>query len=127
MLEIWPVVVAIMRWGHLWKDKKVRLWTDNTQVCQMVNTGRSRSVKCMWWIREIFWLTAIHNIHLVSSHVRSHLNIVPDFLSRLYDPKRKSRIPSEYLSPFCCFRDGWVETEAEYLPRQLDGEVYNLY
>ena len=52
--ELWPVVAAAHRWGSSWKNKKVRLLTDNTQVQAMVNTGRSAGVRCMWWIRVLF-------------------------------------------------------------------------
>ena len=64
VLELWPVLLAIHEWGYLWKDRKVTLWIDNTQVMQMVLTGRSRSVKCMGWLRDLFWVCAFYNIHL---------------------------------------------------------------
>ena len=37
----------------------------------MINTGRSTSVRCMFWLREIFWVAVLFNIHLVASYIRS--------------------------------------------------------
>ena len=106
ILELWPVLVGLKRWCAIFKDSKVRLWTDNTQVRQMVNTGRSRSVRCMYWIRELFWICAIYNIHLTASYVRSEENRVPDYLSRLFDARRTGSIPIDLLHFLCCYRDG---------------------
>ena len=111
VLESWPVLVAIKQWGPQWKDSKVRLWTDNTQVLQMINTGRSRSVWCMGWSRELFWACVVHNVHLVPSHISSVDDIVPDYLSWLFDQRRKGKLPVELLLGLCCYRDGWVEGE----------------
>ena len=32
ILELWTVGFSVKRWGRQWKDSKVRLKTDNTQV-----------------------------------------------------------------------------------------------
>ena len=69
ILELWPILVAANRWGPLWAQHKVRIFTDNTQVLHMINTGRSSSIQCMFWIRELFWLSVFHNFHLVASHI----------------------------------------------------------
>ena len=109
VLELWPVLLAVHTWGYLLKNRKVRLWTDNTQVMQMILTGRSRSVNCMGWLRDLFWICAIYNIHIVASHIKSVDNIVPDYLSRLFDTKHKGSISVELLQDLCCYRDGWVD------------------
>ena len=123
VLELWPVLAAVGRWGTDWKDRKVRLWTDNTQVLHMIMTGRSRSVRCMSWIRELFWRCAIYNIQLVASHIATGDNVVPDYFSRLFDVKRRGYIQYELLSNLCCYRDGWVEAEGSRVPGTLDGRL----
>ena len=40
VLELWPIISSAQRWGESWRDKKVRVYTDNTQVVCMINTGR---------------------------------------------------------------------------------------
>ena len=83
----------------------MRVLTDNTQVLSMVNTGRSSSVRCMFWIRELFWVSVIHNFDLVASHIGTDDNVIPDFLSRYFDPK--SRIVPPTSLTLCCFQ-GWM-------------------
>ena len=104
ILELWPIVVSAHRWGKCWYGKKVLFLTDNTQVLQMINTGRSSSVECMFWIRELFWLSFIHNFQAVASHIGTRENIVPDYLSRCYDAKNIARIPKSLTDHLCCFQ-----------------------
>ena len=92
------------------------MYTDNTQVMSMVNTGRSTSVPCMFWLRELFWLSVLYNFHLVASHVKSEDNILPDFLSRLFDRKRNSSIPCHLIWDLCCYRAGEFEDPITSLP-----------
>ena len=120
ILELWPVLTAANRWGVLWRDKKVRILTDNTQVVQMINTGRSSSVECMFWIRELFWISVLYNFHLVASHISTDCNVVPDYLSRCSDKKTKKPHPS-YTGFLCCFRNGVFEKGPVYVPTELAG------
>ena len=115
VLELWPIVCAAKRWGHLWKGRKVRVYTDNTQVLMMINTGRSSNLDCMCWLRELFWLSFLLNFHIVSSHILSVDNVIPDFLSRLFDPKRRGSIPSNLTQGLCCYRFGGVEDQVASL------------
>ena len=51
--ELWPVLVACKRWGITWHGKHVKFLTDNTTVCAILRSGRSRSVITMDMLREI--------------------------------------------------------------------------
>ena len=121
VLELWPVLQSAIRWGPSWKGSKIRIYTDNTQVMAMVNTGRSTSVQCMFWLHELFWLSVIHNFHLVASYVRSVDNVVPDFLSRMYDPKRRASIPCHLMWDLCCYRSGRFKDPLTPVSAKLDG------
>ena len=57
----------------------------------------------------------------MASHIKSADNVVPDYLSRLFDPRRKGNIPIELLVDLCCYRDGWVDGQSLGLPDALDG------
>ena len=81
--ELWPVLVGLKRWAHLYKNTRVNAVTDNMQVLAMLNTGRSKNKLCMEWLREIFWLCFIHNIEIYSTYIRSEDNTLADQLSRL--------------------------------------------
>ena len=126
VLELWPIVEAAFRWGKSWKGYKVRVLTDNTQVLSMINTGRSSNVTCMHWLREIFWLSFIYDFHLVASHISTKENVLPDYLSRFCDPKRRAFIPSTLTRGLCCFRDGLVADPVEGASVSLDGRQYSI-
>ena len=122
LLEVWPVVAAASRWGSQWSGRKVVIRTDNTQVQQMINTGRSRSIRCMWWLRELFWLSVVYNFHLVAKRVTSKDNIIADYLSRVTDTRCIKGLPVLMVDSFCC--RGSLTTKAQGLPKPLDGGIY---
>ena len=49
----------------------------------MLRKGTSTNSTCMEWLREIFWITKIFNIHIVAKYVNTKSNLVADTLSRL--------------------------------------------
>ena len=109
--EMWPVVVAMHRWCHLWKNKLVWLVTDNTQVEGGVNSGRSANPYSLFWLREIFWVAAFYNIHLRAIHIPSGDNRIADSLSRLKNPDCVD-VCCDLIPGFidCCYRVGHFET-----------------
>lgn len=86
LLELWPVGCAVRRWGPVLCNRRIHIKSDNQQVVRMIRTGRSRCHKCMSWLRELFWLTFIFNIELMSGYIRSSDNDLADYLSRLSNP-----------------------------------------
>ena len=115
LLELWPVIAAAHRWGQSWSGCKVVVMTDNTQVQRCVNTGRSKGIKTMWWLRELFWLSVIFNFHIVARRIKGSDNVLPDYLSRYFDPKFVGVIPSALVMSLCCFRRGLAK-EAVAVP-----------
>lgn len=81
--ELWPVVVAIHRWGVRWRNSSLLFVTDNTQVQGWVNKGCSSNPYAMAWLRELFWVAAFYNLSIRSSRISSEDNILADALSRL--------------------------------------------
>ena len=92
VLELWPIVVAVNKWGELWKDKVVIFVTDNTQVRAALNTGRSRNKVMMGWLRLIFWKSIQNNFEIQSVYLNTKDNIICDSLSRLDKFKNIARI-----------------------------------
>ena len=86
VLELWPVVVGISRWGPFFRNCCLHVVTDNMQVLAMLLTGRSANKTCMSWLREIFWMCFLWNIDISPSYIRSADNILADALSRLPYP-----------------------------------------
>ena len=83
VLELWPVVLGLKRWGPLFRNCYVHVITDNMQVLAMLCTGRSSNKLCMSWLREIFWMCFIWNIDISPSYIKSADNCLADALSRL--------------------------------------------
>ena len=92
VLEMWPVLQAANRWGHLWGGADVCMVTDNTQVRGALLKGRSKNAITMEWLRRIFWLSVVHNFNIVSIYIPSEENNVCDALSRLVDPRSIERL-----------------------------------
>lgn len=82
VLEFWPVLWSVVRWGHLWRGHKVVVYTDNNQVMVAINKNCSRNKIVMSWLREIFWSSFVHNFVLVTKRISSKDNIMADCLSR---------------------------------------------
>ena len=121
VLEFWPVLLAAKKWGRSWSGYKVRVYTDNTQVMSMISTGRSSSIDCMFWLRELFWISVLYYFHLVSSYFPTYENVVPDFLSRFFDPKWTSSLNYNLTHGLCCYRSGRIKDPVARIPAQLDG------
>lgn len=83
ILELWPILLGLHRWYKLFQGKTVRILTDNTQVMGMLKKGSSINVTCMDWVREIFWVCVLHNIHLQPEYISTEDNVLADTLSRL--------------------------------------------
>lgn len=94
VMELWPVLCALRRWGAFMRNKKIVIRSDNSQVIAMLNTGRSRNDQCMRWLCELFWLSFIFNVHVVGRHVRSIDNTLADYLSRVSDSTVRSKLES---------------------------------
>lgn len=104
LLEMWPVLCAIIRWGPLWRDSRVTLYTDNMQVLHAINTNRSKNKVVMQWLREIFWSSFVHNFHLVAKWVKSRDNILPDCLSRVTNKNARNVVDKLLIQGHYCFR-----------------------
>ena len=103
VLELWPVVKGVLNWFPKFKDKIVRVFTDNTQVKSMLVTGRCSNISCMFWLRELFWLSTIFNIQLKPSYISSADNVFVDALSRVSDPRYSVICKTIVGSNGCCF------------------------
>ena len=98
--ELYPILIAMQRWGEKWRNCKVDCITDNTQVLYAINTGRSKCELSMRLLRQIFWLCVEYNCHLTAFYIKSADNVIADGLSRLSD----ENIDVSCLSHLCCHR-----------------------
>ena len=85
-LELFPILIAVRRWGPRWLNKRICVDTDNTQTMAFINNGTCKNPIAMSWLREIFWISVRYNFHLRSRHLPGKLNQHADRLSRLQFP-----------------------------------------
>ena len=81
-LEILNIMVALKLWGHCWKDKYIEVFCDNLAVVQVLQTGKARDSRLATFVRNIWLITSIFNIHLAITHIPGKNNSVADLLSR---------------------------------------------
>lgn len=104
--ELWPVMVALKRWGSQWVRDHVLFRSDNTQVLCMLASGRSVNRQAMHMLRELFWHVALNHLTISALHIPTKENNFADLLSRLFPMLSKKSIeipqsgPKELLS--CC-------------------------
>lgn len=83
VLELWPVVVGLKRWGELFRGHELTVVVDNMQVFYMLRTGRSVNSRCMTWLHDLFWICVNLDIDVNPAYIRSEDNIVADTLLRV--------------------------------------------
>ena len=81
-LEMINVIVALKLWGHVWANHKVHICCDNLAVVDVLNSGRARDSVLATSARNVWMLTAFHNIYLVVTHIQGVQNVIADLLSR---------------------------------------------
>lgn len=86
-VNLWELIAvwqAIHRLAPIHTNCHVVIASDNTQVVAMINGDRSCNLSCLELLREIFWLSAIHNVYITARFIPGVQNIIADKLSRLY-------------------------------------------
>lgn len=81
--ELVPVWQAVCRFAPAYRDSHLVLFSDNTQVVAMLNSGKISNVSCMCFLREIFWLCVFLDVYLTARHLPGKFNTVADSLSRV--------------------------------------------
>ena len=91
-LELYPMLLAARRWGHMWCNQHIVLYSDNMSTVSFINRGTCRSKVAMCWLREVAMLSVKYNFHLTSRHLPGIHNVIADSLSRLHEPGQWERV-----------------------------------
>ncbi|XP_033758566.1 uncharacterized protein LOC117340891 [Pecten maximus] len=113
ILELYPIVLAILAWGDQLKHKCIRFFTDNQALVPVINKQSSRDPILMRLVRKLVLSCLNYNILFKCVHIRGHDNSLADALSRLQVEKFKKLCPSASPEP----------TQVQSL---LDQELYLL-
>ena len=110
--EMLNIVIALRIWGHLWQHGSISIKCDNLGVVQVVKTGKTRDQFLALCVRNIWLLTASHDIDLVITHIPGAKNVIADTLSRLYSNKSvNSNILTDLKENYI-----WDRVPADYVP-----------
>jgi hypothetical protein len=101
--EALAVVTAAHLWGHMWRDHRVIIFSDNKATVACINKGTSKNKILMDSLRYLFWHSATHNYHLKAVFIPGKNNIKADVISRLHDPVLFWSV----YNPMCIAQD-WI-------------------
>ena len=81
-LEMLNIVVAAKIWASHWANKRIRIFSDNMAVVQVLTTGKARDQVLATCARNIWLIAALNNIQFQFSHIPGKNNVLADLLSR---------------------------------------------
>jgi hypothetical protein len=94
--ETMAIVLSVIRWGHLWTNKSVVVFNMTTKC--IINKDSSRNKILMTRLRELFWLSAIHNFDIKAKFISGRNNVIADSASRLHEQGLLSRLYDKLVS-----------------------------
>jgi hypothetical protein len=83
--ELHVVLIVCCLYSAALRGQHLHNYIDITVVVSAVNTGTAKGqtgALMMGYLREIFWLSAVHNFRLTSEYIPSKSNTLADALSR---------------------------------------------
>ena len=94
LLELFPVIVAVVIWKNSFSNKRILVHTDNKGVFFAVNSLSSKSVPVLKLLRFLVLHCMRFNIWLKAEHIAGIHNNIADALSRLQLEKFRELAPS---------------------------------
>jgi hypothetical protein len=109
LLELFPVIAALMTWNTHLKNKKVLFRVENQAVVQIINMKTSRSDKVMNLVRHMVLMNLRNNTTVRAVYIPSKLNNIADCLSRSRWGKFRKLAP-----------------EADQWPTKIPAQIWNI-
>lgn len=97
-LELYAIVCSVELWGHLVRNRRVIIFSDNESAVHMVNNSSSACKSCMKLIRIITLTCLNNNTRIFLKHLAGKFNILSDSLSRCNLKKFKRFAPAQILA-----------------------------
>lgn len=102
LLELYPIVVAAVLWGHEWSRKTIKFWCDNEATVHILRKRRSQSQMIMKLMRKLTWISAINCFVIISEHVPGSQNVIADSLSRFQMTRFRQAATGARTNPEPC-------------------------
>lgn len=98
-LELYPIVVSVEIWGHLWKNHSIIFYTDNEALVSILNKKTTKVKYIMFLVRKLVLLCLRLNIDFKSRHIEGKRNSKADALSRLQVDRFRELSPHSESQP----------------------------
>ena len=98
-MELLPILLSCLIWGHLWAGQRILFHCDNMSVVHIWKKGSSACPHIMNLVRRIFFTAATHNFHVMVSHIEGTNNDIADSLSRQQITRFRQLAPSADQHP----------------------------
>ena len=100
VLELYPIIVAVVVWSDLLSNQCIVFHCDNLAVVFMINKQTSDNKSCMSLLRFFVIHCMRHNILVKAQHIPGKSNVVPDLISRQQISQARQHQPSLELLPY---------------------------
>ena len=106
ILELYPILLAILIWAPLLANKCIIFHCDNMNVVYGINSQTSKQPRLMILLRKLVLACLKFNILFTAKHIRGRHNVIPDLLSRFQMQRAKQLAP-------------WLDAQATPIPEEL--------
>ena len=83
--EAFAIFLAARRWAPLWANHHVIVKCDNQAAVAMINKGTTANPIVMTWLRDLFWMSVIHNFRITAVYIPGVDNFRADRISRMHN------------------------------------------
>lgn len=100
--EAMIAILGLMRWGSMFENKYVILYTDNQCTAHILNKCSSKNSVLMKYMRDMFWVSARYNFCVKVLYMRGCLQTIPDAISRLHENNGLIRVQKVLNDWYLC-------------------------
>ena len=91
--ELFPILAALVTWGHRLSNKKIVVHTDNLALVYILRNATSKEPMTMCLVRKVVLTCLQHNIVFYPIHIMGSVNVLADLLSRLKFQEFRAKAP----------------------------------
>ena len=93
ILEFYPIVLSVLLFGDKMRNQRIKFFTDNAALVDIINKATSRDATVMVFVRRLVLACLNFNILFRARHVPGVKNVLADSLSRLQVSKFRQLAP----------------------------------
>lgn len=82
LLELFPIVAAVIKWAPMFKNSRVIMHTDNMALVHILNATTSKDPLIMVLVRKFVVSCMLNNVQVKVEHIPGVKNVLADKLSR---------------------------------------------